>query len=153
MTERPGLTGRRVGITADRRWRAQADLLENLGAEVIHGPTLRTPPAEGTSASSSSIPSSPLSSVGMSRLCIPRRLSARRSGARVSPGFRPRVPRCRGALVGSADIADSAHRTDRTGTLADGTPVERYVLSSPGVGRGVAGITGVPMPEAGLRMS
>src|SRR5207245_9087767 len=37
-----GLAGRRVGITADRRWRAQADLLENLGAEVLHGPTLRT---------------------------------------------------------------------------------------------------------------
>jgi uroporphyrinogen-III synthase len=36
------LVGRRVGITADRRWRAQADLLENQGAEVIHGPTLRT---------------------------------------------------------------------------------------------------------------
>jgi uroporphyrinogen-III synthase len=31
-----------VGITADRRWRAQADLLENLGAEVVHGPTIRT---------------------------------------------------------------------------------------------------------------
>ena len=37
-----GLAGRRVGITADRRWRAQADLLENVGAEVIHGPTIRT---------------------------------------------------------------------------------------------------------------
>jgi uroporphyrinogen-III synthase len=36
------LAGRRVGITADRRWRAQADLFEKLGAEVIHGPTLRT---------------------------------------------------------------------------------------------------------------
>lgn len=36
------LAGRRVGITADRRWRAQADLLENLGAAVVHGPTLRT---------------------------------------------------------------------------------------------------------------
>jgi uroporphyrinogen-III synthase len=42
MTRGSGLAGRRVGITADRRWRAQADLLENLGAEVIHGPTLRT---------------------------------------------------------------------------------------------------------------
>jgi uroporphyrinogen-III synthase len=42
VTTRSGLTGRRVGITADRRWRAQADLLENLGAEVLHGPTLRT---------------------------------------------------------------------------------------------------------------
>lgn len=36
------LTGRCVGITADRRWRSQADLLEKLGADVIHGPTLRT---------------------------------------------------------------------------------------------------------------
>jgi len=42
MTAGSGLAGRRVGITADRRWRAQADLLENLGAEVLHGPTLRT---------------------------------------------------------------------------------------------------------------
>lgn len=42
MTTRSGLAGRRVGITADRRWRAQADLLENLGAEVLHGPTIRT---------------------------------------------------------------------------------------------------------------
>jgi uroporphyrinogen-III synthase len=36
------LAGRVVGVTADRRWRAQADLLENLGAEVLHGPALRT---------------------------------------------------------------------------------------------------------------
>lgn len=36
------LAGRCVGITADRRWRSQADLLENAGAEIIHGPTLRT---------------------------------------------------------------------------------------------------------------
>src|SRR5438105_3657321 len=35
MTEGLRLAGRRVGITADRRWRAQADLLENLGAEVV----------------------------------------------------------------------------------------------------------------------
>jgi uroporphyrinogen-III synthase len=42
MTQGSGLAGRRVGITADRRWRAQADLLEKLGAEVLHGPTLRT---------------------------------------------------------------------------------------------------------------
>jgi uroporphyrinogen-III synthase len=41
MTERP-LAGRRVGVTADRRWQVQADLLESLGAEVLHGPTLRT---------------------------------------------------------------------------------------------------------------
>src|SRR5438093_9301027 len=42
MTEGLRLAGRRVGITADRRWRAQADLLKNQGAEVIHGPTIRT---------------------------------------------------------------------------------------------------------------
>ena len=36
------LAGRCVGITADRRWRSQADLLEHQGATVIHGPTLRT---------------------------------------------------------------------------------------------------------------
>ena len=42
MTESSPLAGRCVGITADRRWRNQADLLESLGANVIHGPTLRT---------------------------------------------------------------------------------------------------------------
>jgi uroporphyrinogen-III synthase len=42
MTESSPLAGRRVGVTADRRWRNQADLLESLGASVIHGPTLRT---------------------------------------------------------------------------------------------------------------
>lgn len=42
MTSGSGLAGRRVGITADRRWRAQADLFEKQGAEVIHGPTIRT---------------------------------------------------------------------------------------------------------------
>lgn len=36
------LRGRRVGITADRRWREQADLFRRRGAEVIHGPTMRT---------------------------------------------------------------------------------------------------------------
>jgi uroporphyrinogen-III synthase len=42
MTESSPLAGRCVGITADRRWRNQAGLLENLGADVLHGPTLRT---------------------------------------------------------------------------------------------------------------
>jgi uroporphyrinogen-III synthase len=42
MSVGSGLAGRRVGITADRRWEAQADLLVKLGAEVIHGPTIRT---------------------------------------------------------------------------------------------------------------
>ena len=42
MSAAPSLAGRLVGVTADRRWRAQADLLGNLGARVVHGPTLRT---------------------------------------------------------------------------------------------------------------
>ncbi|HKY76407.1 MAG TPA: uroporphyrinogen-III synthase [Acidimicrobiia bacterium] len=42
MTESSPLAGRCVGITADRRWRNQADLLEKLGGRTIHGPTLRT---------------------------------------------------------------------------------------------------------------
>jgi uroporphyrinogen-III synthase len=50
MTERSPLAGRCVGITADRRWRNQADLLENLGADVIHGPTLRTIDLSGDEA-------------------------------------------------------------------------------------------------------
>ncbi len=32
----------RVGVTADRRWEEQARLLADRGAEVLHGPTLRT---------------------------------------------------------------------------------------------------------------
>ena len=32
----------RVGITADRRWEEQARLFTDRGAEVLHGPTLRT---------------------------------------------------------------------------------------------------------------
>lgn len=32
----------RVGVTADRRWEEQARLLTDRGAEVLHGPTLRT---------------------------------------------------------------------------------------------------------------
>ncbi|HEX2046243.1 MAG TPA: uroporphyrinogen-III synthase [Acidimicrobiales bacterium] len=32
----------RVGITADRRWEEQARLFTERGAEVVHGPTLRT---------------------------------------------------------------------------------------------------------------
>lgn len=36
------LVGRRVGVTADRRWHQQAELLRRLGAEVVHGPTIRT---------------------------------------------------------------------------------------------------------------
>lgn len=36
------LAGRVVGITADRRGREQASLFERRGAEVVHGPTMRT---------------------------------------------------------------------------------------------------------------
>src|SRR5205085_6334170 len=36
------LDGRTIGITADRRWREQADLFEARGATVLHGPTMRT---------------------------------------------------------------------------------------------------------------
>ncbi|MGQ0743736.1 MAG: uroporphyrinogen-III synthase [Acidimicrobiales bacterium] len=36
------LAGRRIGVTAERRWREQADLLERRGAEVLRGPTMRT---------------------------------------------------------------------------------------------------------------
>jgi uroporphyrinogen-III synthase len=39
--ERP-LLGRRIGVTADRRWEEQANLLRKRGAEVVHGPTMRT---------------------------------------------------------------------------------------------------------------
>ncbi|MDQ3896600.1 MAG: uroporphyrinogen-III synthase, partial [Actinomycetota bacterium] len=32
----------RIGITADRRWEEQARLFTDRGAEVLHGPSLRT---------------------------------------------------------------------------------------------------------------
>jgi hypothetical protein len=41
VTGRP-LEGFVVGITADRRWAEQADLLGRRGAEVIHGPSIAT---------------------------------------------------------------------------------------------------------------
>ncbi|MFP5319511.1 MAG: uroporphyrinogen-III synthase [Acidimicrobiia bacterium] len=41
MTLRP-LDGFVVGITADRRWQEQAELLERRGASVLHGPTMTT---------------------------------------------------------------------------------------------------------------
>ncbi|MDQ4133897.1 MAG: uroporphyrinogen-III synthase [Actinomycetota bacterium] len=41
MTDAP-LAGRTIGITADRRWQEQADLLRRRGASILHGPTLRT---------------------------------------------------------------------------------------------------------------
>jgi uroporphyrinogen-III synthase len=41
VTGRP-LDGFVVGITADRRWAEQADLLRRRGAEIIHGPSIAT---------------------------------------------------------------------------------------------------------------
>ncbi|HUF32600.1 MAG TPA: uroporphyrinogen-III synthase [Acidimicrobiales bacterium] len=41
-TDGQPLRGRRIGITADRRWQEQADLFRKRGAEVVHGPTMRT---------------------------------------------------------------------------------------------------------------
>lgn len=40
----PALAGHRVGITADRRAEEQGELLRRMGAEVLHGPVLRTLP-------------------------------------------------------------------------------------------------------------
>ena len=42
MEANAALAGRRIGITADRRWAEQAELFRRRGAEVVHGPTLRT---------------------------------------------------------------------------------------------------------------
>ena len=36
------LAGYTIGVTADRRWEEQAELLERRGARVVHGPTIRT---------------------------------------------------------------------------------------------------------------
>ncbi len=36
------LDGRSIGITADRRWQEQAELFRKRGADVLHGPTIRT---------------------------------------------------------------------------------------------------------------
>ena len=36
------LDGYVVGITADRRWEEQAELLSRRGAAVLHGPTITT---------------------------------------------------------------------------------------------------------------
>ena len=43
MTLTP-LDGYTIGITADRRWEEQAELLRRRGAEVLHGPSIRTLP-------------------------------------------------------------------------------------------------------------
>lgn len=38
------LAGYTIGVTADRRWQEQAELLERRGARVVHGPAIRTLP-------------------------------------------------------------------------------------------------------------
>lgn len=38
----PPLLGHTIGITADRRWAEQAELLRRRGAEVLHGPSIAT---------------------------------------------------------------------------------------------------------------
>lgn len=44
------LAGRRIGITADRRWSEQAELFRRRGAEVLHGPTMATVDLSGDEA-------------------------------------------------------------------------------------------------------
>lgn len=44
------LAGRRIGITADRRWAEQADLFRRRGAEVLHGATIATVDLSGEEA-------------------------------------------------------------------------------------------------------
>jgi uroporphyrinogen-III synthase len=43
-TDPSSLAGYAVGITADRRWEEQAELLARRGATVLHGPTIKTLP-------------------------------------------------------------------------------------------------------------
>ncbi len=38
----PALLGHTIGVTADRRWAEQAELLRRRGAEVLHGPAIAT---------------------------------------------------------------------------------------------------------------
>ncbi|HSH58755.1 MAG TPA: uroporphyrinogen-III synthase, partial [Acidimicrobiales bacterium] len=44
------LHGRSIGITADRRWKEQAELFRKRGADVLHGPTIRTIDLSGDEA-------------------------------------------------------------------------------------------------------
>ncbi len=46
----PSLDGFTVGITADRRWEEQAELLRRRGARVVHGPCIRTLPLDSEDA-------------------------------------------------------------------------------------------------------
>lgn len=53
MIDDPGaapLDGRSIGITADRRWKEQAELFRKRGADVLHGPTIRTIDLSGDEA-------------------------------------------------------------------------------------------------------
>lgn len=49
-TDPAPLGGRSVGITADRRWKEQAEMFRKRGADVVHGPTLRTIDLSGDEA-------------------------------------------------------------------------------------------------------
>ena len=42
----PPLAGWTVGVTADRRWEEQAELLVRRGARIVHGPSIRTLPLD-----------------------------------------------------------------------------------------------------------
>jgi uroporphyrinogen-III synthase len=46
----PSLEGFTVGVTADRRWEEQAELLRRRGARVLHGPCIRTLPLDSEHA-------------------------------------------------------------------------------------------------------
>lgn len=50
VTGRAPLEGRSIGITADRRWKEQAEMFRKRGADVVHGPTLRTIDLSGDEA-------------------------------------------------------------------------------------------------------
>jgi uroporphyrinogen-III synthase len=49
-TEPGPLAGFVIGITADRRWEQQAELLQRRGATVVHGPTITTTYLDGDAA-------------------------------------------------------------------------------------------------------
>ena len=58
----PPLAGWTVGVTADRRWEEQAELLVRRGARIVHGPSIRTLPLdhdEGLRAATESVIADP----------------------------------------------------------------------------------------------
>jgi len=58
----PPLAGWTVGVTADRRWEEQAELLQRRGARIVHGPSIRTLPLdhdEGLRAATESVIADP----------------------------------------------------------------------------------------------